>query len=145
MSATWNEILVQLRATTSINLVGVSAATVLRELLISKSIESSFFLAKLIKILDGNLNFDITASQVETIIAQNISSISKLTVFTLIYPLMKRHYNHATQWRNAFLRERTEGMFQKFNEWAVSQSVNENIFKELLKLLICTLPHVLKS
>ena len=145
MSATWNEILVQLRATTSINLVGVSAATVLRELLISKSIESSFFLAKLIKILDGNLNFDITASQVETIIAQNISSISQLTVFTLIYPLMKRHYNHATQWRNAFLRERTEGMFQKFNEWAVSQSVNENIFKELLKLLICTLPHVLKS
>ncbi len=129
MSATWNEILIQLRATTSMNLVGASAATVLRELLISKSIESSFFLTKLIKFSDGNLNFELKASQVETIIAQNISSISQLTVFTLIYPLMKRQYNNATQWRNAFLSEKTEGMFQKFNEWAVSQSVNENIFK----------------
>jgi hypothetical protein len=86
-------------------------------------------LTKLIKFSDGNLNFELKASQVETIIAQNISSISQLTVFTLIYPLMKRQYNNATQWRNAFLSEKTEGMFQKFNEWAVSQSVNENIFK----------------
>ena len=102
-------------------------------------------MAKIIKLLDGNLKFELTAAQVETIIVQNITSISQLTIFTVIYPLIKRQYNNVTQWRNAFLKERTEGMFKKFNEWAVSQSANENIFKELLKLLICTLPHVLKS
>jgi hypothetical protein len=58
---------------------------------------------------------------------------------------MKRQYNNSHTWRAAFLKERNQGMFEKFNEWAVSQNPNEVVFKELLKVLVCALPHILKA
>lgn len=48
-------------------------------------------------------------------------------------------------WKDGFLKERSSGMFERFNTWVSSHSHNEVIFRALLEILVCELPVILKT
>jgi hypothetical protein len=140
-----SETLAQLQAITAINLKGMPLPAVLRELLSSPSIEASFFLGQVLRFASSNLQLELTPSELELIVAQQLQSITQITTFALAYPHVKKSHRAAAQWRESFLRERSQGMFEKFNEWVVTHNPNETIFRAFVQLLICELPLFLKA
>ena len=63
----------------------------------------------------------------------------------MIYPFIKRGPRMLSLWKDGFLKERSSGMFERFNTWVSSQSHNEVIFRSLLEILVCELPVILKA